>query len=179
LLSLSRIELREHNRPTEAVDISQVLRTTAELLDVQARERKTTIRVEAAASLPRVIGEPSELSQVFYNLTTNALKYGGDRGPVEISASQVDSRPPGMPGTGPCLKITVRDYGDGIPREHLPRLTERFYRVDTARSRALGGTGLGLAIVKHITNHHRGALIIESELGRGSTFSVYLPVVSG
>jgi two-component system phosphate regulon sensor histidine kinase PhoR len=81
-----------------------------------------------------------------------------------------------MPGSGPCLQVAVRDYGEGIPREHIPRLTERFYRVDTARSRSLGGTGLGLAIVKHITNRHRGALTIESREGEGSTFTVWLPI---
>ncbi|MBL8643175.1 MAG: PAS domain-containing protein [Rhodospirillaceae bacterium] len=176
LLSLSRIELREHTRPTEQIDVTAVLRTTAELLDGQARESKSAIKIEVAPEVPLVIGEPSELGQVFYNLTTNALKYGGQRGPVEISVQKVAARPPAMHGQGPCVKIAVRDYGEGIPKEHLPRLTERFYRVDTARSRELGGTGLGLAIVKHITNRHRGVLTIESELGKGSTFSVYLPI---
>jgi two-component system phosphate regulon sensor histidine kinase PhoR len=178
LLSLSRIELREHNRPTEAVDIGNVIRGTAELLDGQARERKTTLRIEAVADLPRVMGDASELGQVIYNLTANAIKYGGERGPVEIGASRVETRPPAMAGLGACLRVTVRDYGEGIPPEHIPRLTERFYRVDTARSRELGGTGLGLAIVKHITNRHRGVLTIDSELGKGSTFSVYLPIVA-
>lgn len=176
LLSLSRIELREHTRPTEALDIVVVLKSTAELLDLQARERKSSIRIEAGPDLPLVIGEYSELSQVFYNLTTNALKYGGDRGPVEITAQKVNTRPPAMMGQGPCVKVSVRDRGEGISKEHLPRLTERFYRVDTARSRELGGTGLGLAIVKHITNRHRGVLTIESEIGKGSAFSVYLPI---
>jgi len=176
LLSLSRIELREHNRPTESVDIGSVIRTTVELLETQARERKATVRIEAPADLPRVMGDPSELAQVITNLTANAMKYGGERGPVEIIAQRVESRPPAMAGLGPCLRISVHDYGEGIGKEHIPRLTERFYRVDTARSRELGGTGLGLAIVKHITNRHRGVLSIESELGKGSTFSVYLPI---
>jgi two-component system phosphate regulon sensor histidine kinase PhoR len=179
LLSLSRIELREHNRPTEAVDLAGVIRTAAELLEPQARERKSTLRLNLAPDLPRVIGDASELGQVITNLTANAIKYGGERGPVEISATRVEQRPPAMPGTGPCVRVAVRDYGEGIAKEHLPRLTERFYRVDTARSRELGGTGLGLAIVKHITNRHRGVLTIESELGQGSTFSVYLPIASG
>ncbi|MBL8629602.1 MAG: PAS domain-containing protein [Rhodospirillaceae bacterium] len=176
LLSLSRIEIREHTRPTSAVDVMLILKSTAELLEPQARERNSTIRIEGATDLPMVIGEPQELSQVFHNLTTNALKYGGEHGPVEITAQKVATRPPAMLGQGPCVKISIRDHGEGIPKEHLPRLTERFYRVDTARSRELGGTGLGLAIVKHITNRHRGVLTIESELGKGSTFSVYLPI---
>jgi two-component system phosphate regulon sensor histidine kinase PhoR len=176
LLSLSRIEIREHTRPTIAIDVTTILRSTAELLEPQARERKSSIKIEATPDLPMIIGEPQELSQVFHNLTTNALKYGGERGPVEITAQKVSSRPPSMVGHGPCVKISVRDYGEGIPKEHIPRLTERFYRVDTARSRELGGTGLGLAIVKHITNRHRGVLTIESEIGKGSTFSVYLPI---
>ena len=176
LLSLSRIELREHTRPTDAVDLAVVLRTTAELLEGQVRERKTSIRIDVQTDLPHVSGDASELSQVFYNLTSNALKYGGEKGPIEITARRTDARPATMPGHGPCVKIAVRDYGEGIAREHIPRLTERFYRVDTARSRELGGTGLGLAIVKHITSRHRGVLTIESEPGMGAMFSVYLPV---
>lgn len=178
LLSLSRIELREHTRPTDAVDVTGILRSNADLLEGQARERKSSIKIDISPDLPRVTGDSTELSQVFYNLTTNALKYGGERGPVEITAQRAAARPPSMPGQGPCVKISVRDYGEGIAKEHLPRLTERFYRVDTARSRELGGTGLGLAIVKHIANRHRGALIIESEIGKGSTFSIYLPTSS-
>src|SRR5581483_9636808 len=110
------------------------------------------------------------------NLLANAIKSGGDEGRVEITASVASDRPAAMIGNGPCLKISLRDHGDGIPREHIPRLTERFYRVDTARSRSLGGTGLGLAIVKHITNRHRGALHVESVEGEGATFTVFLPL---
>jgi two-component system, OmpR family, phosphate regulon sensor histidine kinase PhoR len=178
LLSLSRIELREHTRPTDSIDLAQVLRSTTDLLEVQARHNKSAIKLSSNPNLPRVVGDASELGQVFYNLMANGVKYGGSRGPVEISASRVDVRPPSMPGQGPCVRVSVRDYGDGIAKEHLPRLTERFYRVDSARSRELGGTGLGLAIVKHITNRHRGALVIESEVGAGSTFSVYLPIAA-
>jgi two-component system phosphate regulon sensor histidine kinase PhoR len=174
LLSLSRIELREHTRPTEAIDIEQVLRNTAELLDRQAKERGSAI-VITPATVPPVVGDSNELGQVFHNLLSNALKYGGERGKVEVSVGVSQDRPPAMPGRGPCVKIAVTDHGEGIPREHLPRLTERFYRVDTARSRQLGGTGLGLAIVKHIINRHRGALTVDSEIGKGSTFTVYLP----
>lgn len=176
LLSLSRIELHEHSRPTDAVDIIPVIRSVIELVDRQAAERKTEIVVSAAPDLPRVVGDGNELYQVFFNLLTNAVKYGGEKGRIDIEAAVAPTRPPAMAGKGACLKIAVRDYGEGIPREHLSRLTERFYRVDNARSRQLGGTGLGLAIVKHITIRHRGVLTIDSEVGKGSTFTVYLPL---
>ena len=178
LLSLSRIELREHTRPTEAVDIEALLRGAAELLDRQAKERRVTIALNVTPGLAPALGDAQELSQVFHNLISNAVKYGGEQGRVELTAEKSDTRPPSMPGRGPCLKISVRDFGEGIPREHIPRLTERFYRVDNARSRELGGTGLGLAIVKHITNRHRGALVIDSGVGKGATFTVYLPMVT-
>jgi two-component system phosphate regulon sensor histidine kinase PhoR len=175
LLSLSRIELREHTRPTEAVNIATVVQTTVELLQPKAKERRASVNVQLAG-LPAALGDSSELSQVFHNLISNALKYGGDGGQVDVVGEVSETRPPSMPGRGDCLKISVRDYGEGIPREHLPRLTERFYRIDTARSRSLGGTGLGLAIVKHIVLRHRGALTIASEIGIGSTFTIYLPL---
>ena len=178
LLSLSRIELREHTRPTEAVDMEVLLRHAVELLDRQVKERRAMVTLNFAPGLPAAIGDSNELSQVFHNLISNAVKYGGDQGRVELTAATSETRPPSMPGKGSCLRISVRDYGEGIPREHIPRLTERFYRVDTARSRSLGGTGLGLAIVKHITNRHRGALVIDSEVGKGASFTVYLPMVA-
>jgi two-component system phosphate regulon sensor histidine kinase PhoR len=175
LLSLSRIELREHARPADAVDIVNVLRSTVELLQVEANRRKTRISLDVPADLPAALGDHGELGQVFANLLANAIKYGSDEGRIEISAGVASERPLTMPGSGPCLRISVRDHGEGIAREHIPRLTERFYRVDNARSRSLGGTGLGLAIVKHITNRHRGALTIDSTPGLGSTFTVWLP----
>ena len=115
-------------------------------------------------------------AQVFHNLLINALKYGGENSRVDIMAAISEARPLSMPRRGLCLTISVRDAGEGISKEFLPRLTERFCRVDTARSRSLGGTDLGLAIVKHIMTRHRGTLIIDSEIGKGSTFSVYLPI---
>jgi two-component system, OmpR family, phosphate regulon sensor histidine kinase PhoR len=178
LLSLSRIELREHARPTSPVDIEEVLKSVVDLLDRQIKERPATVTLDVAPNLPTALGDANELSQVFHNLISNAVKYGGDNGQVELKVTTSETRPPAMPGKGLCLKISVRDYGEGIAREHIPRLTERFYRVDTARSRLLGGTGLGLAIVKHITNRHRGALVIDSDVGKGATFTVYLPVAS-
>lgn len=176
LLSLSRIELREHTRPTEAVDIATLLHNTVELLDRQIKERRATINIAVAPDIPAALGDIGELGQVFINLLSNAVKYGGEAGRVDITATLSETRPPSMPGRGTCLRISIRDYGEGIPREHIPRLTERFYRIDNARSRALGGTGLGLAIVKHITARHRGALVIDSEVGKGATFTVYLPI---
>jgi two-component system, OmpR family, phosphate regulon sensor histidine kinase PhoR len=118
--------------------------------------------------LPMVIGDADQLTQVLQNLLDNAVKYGRDGGTVGLDVAVAA---PGRAG----VVVTVADQGAGIPREHLPRLTERFYRVDTGRSRAAGGTGLGLAIVKHIVNRHRGQLSIESEEGIGTKVSVWLP----
>jgi two-component system phosphate regulon sensor histidine kinase PhoR len=110
---------------------------------------------------------------VFQNLVSNAINYGRQGGVVGLSARSAGD------GRRTSLVVTVRDQGEGIAREHLPRLTERFYRVDPARSRAVGGTGLGLAIVKHIVSRHRGRLEIDSEVGRGSVFTVFLPAAPG
>jgi two-component system phosphate regulon sensor histidine kinase PhoR len=178
LLSLSRIEMNEHRPPTERVNVATVLHTVADLLEQRAEARDMRIVLELPAGLPEVLGEPDELAQVFQNLLDNAIKYSRIGTPIEVTARPAARFLPGArAGEKPAaLAIAVRDYGDGIAREHLPRLTERFYRVDAARSRELGGTGLGLAIVKHIVNRHRGALEIDSELGQGSTFTVYLPL---
>lgn len=176
LLSLSRIELHEHTRPFDTVDLANTVRAAAELLQPETQRRGSRIVITAAPDLPPALGDHSELSQVFSNLLANALKYGGERNKVDVTIEAAAERPFPMPGNGPCLKVAVRDYGEGIPREHIPRLTERFYRVDTARSRSLGGTGLGLAIVKHIVNRHRGALTIDSVEGQGATFTVWLPM---
>jgi two-component system phosphate regulon sensor histidine kinase PhoR len=129
-----------------------------------------------ATGLPAVIGDDDELAQVFQNLIDNAIKYGHTGSPVHVTAnvSAAAQRRLGRP----AIAVSVSDQGEGICREHLPRLTERFYRVDKARSRLLGGTGLGLAIVKHIVNRHRGALEITSTEGEGSTFTVFLPTAS-
>ena len=178
LLSLSRIEMNEHRPPTERVHIGRVLHTVADLLEQRAEARDMRIILELPEGLPEVQGDPDELAQVFQNLLDNAIKYSRPGTPIEVTARPSARFLSGArPGEKPAaLAIAVRDHGDGIAREHLPRLTERFYRVDPARSRELGGTGLGLAIVKHIVNRHRGALDIDSELGDGSTFTVYLPL---
>src|SRR4029077_4266345 len=128
-------ELREHTRPAGAVDVANALRSTVELAQAEANRRRTRIVVNAPGDLPPAIGDAGEISQVFAKLLSNAIKYGGDDARVDITADVATERPSIMPGSGPCLKVAVRDYGEGIPRDHLPRLTERFYRVDTARSR--------------------------------------------
>ncbi|HXE16265.1 MAG TPA: ATP-binding protein [Stellaceae bacterium] len=168
LLSLAKIEMNEHQPPTERVDIAELLGRVAGALGQRAASRDMTIAVSAPPDLPPVLGDAEELTQVFQNLIDNAVKYARPGTAIAVEITQSAKRPS-------ALAVAVRDQGEGIPRDHLPRLTERFYRVDAARSRALGGTGLGLAIVKHIVNHHRGLLEIESELGKGSVFTVHLP----
>ncbi len=171
LLGLSQIELNEHTLPRERIDLAPVISGVVDMLQIEAGKAGVTITSDVPADLPPVLGDADELTQVFQNLVDNAIKYGGRDSTVTVAARAVSVR-----GGGPAgVSISVRDHGPGIAREHLPRLTERFYRVDSARSRALGGTGLGLAIVKHIVNRHRGALTIDSEPGRGSTFTVHLP----
>ncbi|MFB0923614.1 MAG: ATP-binding protein [Alphaproteobacteria bacterium] len=168
LLSLSRIEMNEHTVPSDDVLLQPAIATVADLLAPQAEAQNVTIELQLDALEHPVIGQVDELAQMFQNLIENAIKYGGEGSTVRVSATVADS----------MACISVIDQGEGIAREHLPRLTERFYRVDTARSRELGGTGLGLAIVKHIANRHRGELTIESESGQGSTFTVTLPMAA-
>jgi two-component system phosphate regulon sensor histidine kinase PhoR len=168
LLSLSRIELIEHQPPSATVELSELLARLRAGFEPRLCERSVTIDLRVPCDLPRVIGDADQLAQVVQNLLDNAVKYGRIGGTVRLEVAAVD-------GARPGVMLTVSDDGAGIPREHLPRLTERFYRVDTSRSRAAGGTGLGLAIVKHIVNRHRGHLSIESEEGAGTTVSVWLP----
>ena len=175
LLSLSRVETIEHVRPGDKLDIGAVLRSTAEMLTLRAEEKNVMIKVDCAANLPPVIGDHDELVQVFHNLFDNAVKYGRRGTVVKVKVSPAVPVP-GSRESG--LSIAVTDEGGGIAREHLARLTERFYRVDKGRSREMGGTGLGLAIVKHIVNRHRGHLAIRSEVGEGTTVTVHLPTES-
>jgi two-component system phosphate regulon sensor histidine kinase PhoR len=176
LLSLSRIELNEHLPPIHAIALGAILDNLAATFELQAARRKVRIQVDCPTSLPDVVGEEDELAQLFQNLIDNALKYGRPGTVVRIAAQRASRTPGGFPrAPHGAVAVSVADEGDGIAREHLPRLTERFYRVDPARSKQAGGTGLGLAIVKHIVNRHRGALTIESEVGSGSTFTVFLP----
>ena len=181
LLSLSRIELNEHTPPAEKVDLGRIVQAGADALMPLAEPRQMRLGVTIDDGARHVIGQADELAQLVQNLMDNALKYGRDGTAVEIALLPAKTLPvaagPAL-RTGPAVVLSVRDHGDGIGREHLPRLTERFYRVDTARSRSLGGTGLGLAIVKHIVNRHRGTMVVESALGQGSLFSVYLPAAT-
>ncbi len=173
LLSLGRIEMREHVPPSEVVEVGAILRATVESLDPIARDAKISLHCDAGLGQAWVRGDRDELVQVLQNLIQNAIKYGREGGKVDVGLTHRSE--PRAQGTKAIIAVT--DDGPGIAEEHLPRLTERFYRVDTATSRDRGGTGLGLAIVKHIVNRHRGELKIASTLGKGSTFSVVLDAV--
>ncbi len=176
LLSLSKIEELEHTPPATRADIAKTLQTTLDALTLAAKAKGTTLAVDIADDLPWVTGDGDQLAQVFQNLIDNAVKYGRAGGTVRVRAAVAVRLPAGFaPRAETYVEIAVADDGEGIAREHLPRLTERFYRVDAGRSRDMGGTGLGLAIVKHIVNRHRGALDIDSEAGKGTVFTVYLP----
>jgi len=175
LLSLSRIEITEHQPPAERVDLEGLVERTIAGFEISIRKRGISVNWQACGPLAPVLGDTDQLEQVAQNLLDNALKYGRPGGMVRVVLEPVP--PGGKFPVRPGLVLSVADDGPGIPREHLPRLTERFYRVDTGRSRAVGGTGLGLAIVKHIVNRHRGVLVIESEAGKGAVFSVWLPTV--
>ncbi|HET6198230.1 MAG TPA: ATP-binding protein, partial [Acetobacteraceae bacterium] len=167
LLSLSRIELIEHQAPSGAVALDELVGRLAAGFEPRLKARSVSLDLHLGENLPAVTGDADQLTQVLQNLLDNAVKYGREGGTVRLEAAAAQGRP--------GVVLSVADQGAGIPREHLPRLTERFYRVDTGRSRAAGGTGLGLAIVKHIVNRHRGQLTIESEEGIGTTVSVWLP----
>jgi len=168
LLSLSRVEMRVHLPPKGVVELNEVAAYVAQALEPLAAASKMTITVKKLDRPVRIRGEREEIVQVLQNLVHNAIKYGREGGHVEVAVSRVmDGKPP-----VPRLLLAVADDGPGIAPEHLPRLTERFYRANVAASREKGGTGLGLAIVKHIIVRHRGELRIASKVGKGSTFSV-------
>jgi two-component system phosphate regulon sensor histidine kinase PhoR len=166
LISLSRIEAEKFTAPTEAVDLTGLVDQTIAGAQRIADERGSALVSKVAAGLPEIAADRSQMLQLLDNLLMNALRYGDPRTPVTVAA-QVE---------GGMVHLSVTDEGEGIAPEHIARVTERFYRVDTSRSRSLGGTGLGLAIVKHIVERHRGRLNIESEVGRGTSVHVFLPV---
>ena len=170
LISLSRIEAEKYRLPDQPVDLAALIEEVrGELQDVQhvtVRE----IRVDIEPGVAPVIGDRVQLSQVLHNLIGNAMKYGAAGTPVTVALHQ---------GNTGIVRLSVADEGDGIAPEHLPRLTERFYRVDAGRSRAAGGTGLGLAIVKHVVERHRGRLDIASTVGKGTTVAILLPAHGG
>jgi two-component system, OmpR family, phosphate regulon sensor histidine kinase PhoR len=171
LLSLSRIEQKVHIHPDTTTDLVMIVNEVTDGLAPLARERDVEIRINGEADSLDVLGDRDELIRVFENLIENALKYGASGKRVDITLTREPAA-----GEPRDAMVAVRDYGPGIAPEHLPRLTERFYRVDIAESRAQGGTGLGLALVKHILNRHRGRLMIDSTLGSGATFTARLPL---
>ena len=176
LLSLSRIEVSEHTRPTATVDLGTVLESVCASLAIEASRVNMNFSLHVPANLPYALGESDQIAQMAQNLIENAIKYGRSNSNVEISVFCPKVPPLTFPNPeAPAIAFSVRDMGQGIHPSDIPRLTERFYRVDPGRSSALGGTGLGLAIVKHIVTRHRGSLTIESQLGEGSTFTVTLP----
>ena len=168
LMSLSRLELRAHVAPAERVDLGPLVGHVCDTLRPLAAELDVTIRFEPPAGPVVVVGERDELIQVFQNLVENACKYGQPGKFVDVS---IDRAEPGSGTPAGMIDVSVRDYGPGIPPEHVPRLTERFYRVSAETSRMKKGTGLGLAIVKHILTRHRARLLVRSELGQGSVFT--------
>jgi len=170
LLSLTRIELNEHNPPAGIVDVVALVKSASQALAPLAHHDEIVIDIAVQEPL-FVIGDRDELTQVFQNLVHNAIKYGREKSTVRIGFGRVGSESRRESGQ---VFVAIADEGEGIPREAIPRLTERFYRVDVKRSRERGGTGLGLAIVKHILNRHQGRLQIESTPGSGSTFTVFL-----
>ena len=172
LLSLSRVESEERIRPTARVEVGRLLASVASSLKEIAGGSRVRLTQHGPAEPIELPGDVDQLFQVFTNLIENAIKYGGSDREVVVALTRSDHD---SILRAPAARISVRDQGPGIEPIHIPRLTERFYRVDTHRSRELGGTGLGLAIVKHIVNRHRGRLRVESELGEGSTFTVVLP----
>ncbi|MEM7473219.1 MAG: ATP-binding protein [Pseudomonadota bacterium] len=172
LLSLSRVQGDERVRPRDRVNVGAVLRSVIATLEGKLKDANVQICAEGLEEVAEVLGDQDQLTQLFLNLVENAIKYGGGDREIEISLTDIEhDRTLRMP----AIRIDVRDQGDGIDELHLPRLTERFYRVDDHRSREMGGTGLGLSIVKHIINRHRGRLKITSNQSVGSCFSTILP----
>jgi two-component system, OmpR family, phosphate regulon sensor histidine kinase PhoR len=175
LLSLSRVEMREHLPPAQNVDLNDAVSHVIQALQPLAAGTATSIEFKRLDTPAIVRGDRDELVQVFQNLVQNAIKYGKSGGRIEVAVAFAEA----VGGRPARFVVSVTDDGPGIAAQHLPRLTERFYRVNVLASRERGGTGLGLAIVKHILNRHRGELNINSKVGEGSTFSVVLPALSG
>ena len=164
LLSLSRIERIEHANPKEIVDISFLLKEIKELTLNLYKKNKVIINFFLSRKVLEVYGDYNELKQVFINIIENAVKHGKSEKPIKVTLSDLKDE----------VKVAIKDFGKGIDKEHIPMLTNRFYRVDESRSRNSESTGLGLSIVKHILNHHNGRLIINSIPTKGSEFSVFL-----
>lgn len=172
LLSLSRVEADERRRPAQSIDLTALARAAMATLLPQAQAAGVNLEITAPDEPVLIPGDGDQITQVFQNLIENAVKYGGAGGVVRVQITHIPHEPALR---GPAWAVEVSDEGEGIEALHLPRLTERFYRVDAHRSREQGGTGLGLAIVKHIVNRHRGRMRIESKRGKGSRFTIILP----
>ncbi|MES2984577.1 MAG: ATP-binding protein [Pseudomonadota bacterium] len=181
LLSLSKIEMNVHSVPTEPLDLAAVVRKESDTFKRMAAEKNVRLVLNIHDNLPPVKGEANELAQVVHNLVSNAIKYGFADSDVTITARVTTELPQdiNMRNLTRVVALSVKDQGEGIPKQHLPRLMERFYRVDSARTRQVGGTGLGLAIVKGIIQRHRGAIVINSVVGEGTSFTMYLPIFEG
>jgi two-component system phosphate regulon sensor histidine kinase PhoR len=175
LLTLSRVEMRVHVPPRGIVELNELVGFVVQMLEPQAQAANTSLEVMRLDGPAEVRGDRDELVQVLQNLAHNAIKYGRPGGHVEVRVT----REPAQMGYPSRISVAVIDDGPGIAAVHLPRLTERFYRVNVAQSREKGGTGLGLAIAKNIVNRHRGELKIASKLGEGSTFTVVLDELPG
>lgn len=173
LLSLNRVEAQERNRPTEMLDLAALLKSVVDATGPILRAANVQLDIDLPDNHMVLPGDADQLRQVFTNLIENAVKYGGPNKEIMLSARCDDTHPALRV---PSVTVNIQDHGPGIEEVHIPRLTERFYRVDNHRSREMGGTGLGLAIVKHIVNRHRGRLRIDSTEGEGSRFSVILPL---
>ena len=168
LMSLSRVEMRAHLKPRNVVEISELVRHTCDALEPMASQAGIDVQVQSELDGATVLGDRDELAQVFINLIHNAIKYGRPDGRVAVKLERQQN------GASSMIAISVEDDGPGIAAQHLPRLTERFYRVPGSAALEKGGTGLGLAIVKHVVNRHRGELRISSKVGAGTTFTVVL-----
>ncbi len=168
LMSLSRVQMRAHLKPQGVVKICELVKQACDALEPMASEAHVHVGIHSELGGATVLGDRDELTQVVINLLHNAIKYGRTGGNVSVSLERQQS------GSGSVIAISVEDDGPGVEPEHVPRLTERFYRVPGSPALEKGGTGLGLAIVKHVVNRHRGELRISSELGAGSKFTVIL-----
>lgn len=195
LLSLSRIELNEHIPPSGKVALPRAASDVVDAVSVLSQEKGVTVHLDVEPGEARITGDRDEIVQVIQNLTDNAIKYSSVGGTVELTvrhgldveaaaaarvpgATRLSLLTPDREAGARYVVVTVRDYGPGMAREHLPRLTERFYRVEGQKSGDRPGTGLGLAIVKHIVNRHRGGMTVESAPGEGSLFAVYFPMAT-
>ena len=198
LLSLSRIELNEHIPPAGRVDLARATADVVDAVSVLSADRHVTLQLNDRDMSAPVHGDRDEILQVVQNLVDNAIKYSPTGGTIDIDirpditldeaaapwsggnrgagATRLPLVTPDREAGQRFAAVTVRDHGPGLAREHLPRLTERFYRVEGQKSGERQGTGLGLAIVKHIVNRHRGGLTVESALGQGATFTAYFPI---